>query len=75
MIETKRAIEPLLMRQPRDRGECHKDASDRNAEQFQDVTLFVMSNFMREDGFQFRLAELARSVYRRARFFENVRTR
>src|SRR5205823_9925164 len=58
MLETERAIKPLLTRQPRDRGERHKDASDGNAEQLQHVALFVMSNFMREHGFQFRFGEL-----------------
>src|SRR5438552_17715985 len=58
MLETKRAIKPLLARQPRDRGERHKDASDGNAEQLHYVALFVMANFMREHRFQFRLGEL-----------------
>jgi len=58
MLETKRAIKPSLTRQPRDRGECHKDASDGNAEQLQYVALFVMPNFVCEHGFHFRLGEL-----------------
>src|SRR6202035_2769264 len=58
MLETKRAIEPLLTRQPRDRGEPCKDASDGNAEQFQHMALFIMPNFMREHRFQFRLCQL-----------------
>src|SRR5881396_3042193 len=58
ILETKRAIKPLLTRQPRDRGERHKDASDGNAEQLQQVALFVMSNFMREHRFQLWVSEL-----------------
>src|SRR5207247_9381452 len=58
MLETKRAIKPSLTRQPRDRGECHKDASYGKAEQLQCVALFVMPNFVCEHGFHFRLGEL-----------------
>src|SRR4030095_14071513 len=58
MLETKRAIKPLLTTQPRDCGKRHKHASDGKAEQLQYVALFVMSNFMPEYGFQSRLREL-----------------
>src|SRR6266487_4655385 len=58
MLETKRAIKPLLTRQPRNRGERHEDASNGNPEQLQYVALFIVANFMRKYGFQFRLGEL-----------------
>src|SRR5216117_1218401 len=58
MLETKRAIEPFLTRQRRDRGKRHKHASDGKSEQLHYVALFIMANFMREHGFQFGLAEL-----------------
>src|SRR5258708_34469108 len=58
MLETERAIKPLLPREPCDRGESDKHASNGNAEHFNYVALFVMANFMREDGFHFRLGEL-----------------
>src|SRR5260370_2988343 len=58
MLETKRAIKPLLTRQPRNRGERHEDASNGNPEQLHYVALFVMANLVREHGFQFRLGEM-----------------
>src|SRR5437870_12580242 len=58
MLETKRAIKPLLTRQPRNRGERHENASNGNPEQLQYVALLIVANFMRKYGFQFRLGEL-----------------
>src|SRR5436309_8184270 len=58
MLETKRAIKPSLARQPRNGGERHEDASNGNPEQLQYVALFIVANFMRKHGFQFRLGEL-----------------
>src|SRR5882724_5813818 len=58
MVEAKRAIEPLLVCQPRDRGERHKDSNDRKGKELYYVAFFVMANFMREHGFQLRVGEL-----------------
>src|SRR6266702_3141085 len=58
ILETKRAIKPLLTRQPRDRGERHEHTSNGNTKQLQYVALFVMADFMRKHRFQFRLVEL-----------------
>src|SRR5438034_8017155 len=58
MLETERAIKPLLTREPCDRGESDKHARDGNAEHFDHVALFVVANFMRKNGFHFRLGEL-----------------
>src|SRR5215471_15505398 len=58
MLETKRAIKPLLTCQPSDGGKRYKHASHRQAEQFRYVPLFVMANFVRDHGFQFWLGEL-----------------
>src|SRR4051794_5143380 len=58
MVETECAIKPLLTRQPGDRRERHKHAENRNAEQLHNVTFFVMPDFMRKHGFQFRLGKL-----------------
>src|SRR5436309_14393274 len=55
MLETNRAIKPSMTRPPRGRGECHKDAGDRNAKQLQYVALFLMPNFVCENGLHFRL--------------------
>ncbi len=68
MLETKRAIKPLLPRQPRNRGEADKHARDGNAEQFKDVALFVMADLMRKDRFEFRFGELRDSVSNRTIF-------
>src|SRR6266511_2108289 len=58
MLETERMIKPLLTRQPGDGAERHNDAGDGNAKQFDYMALFVMANFMRKDGFHFRLCKL-----------------
>src|SRR5215831_3082520 len=58
VLETKRAIKPLLTREPCDRGERHNHTSDGNAEHLNYVALFVMPNFMREHRFHFRVGEL-----------------
>jgi hypothetical protein len=58
MLEPERAIKPLLTREPCDRSESDKHARHGNAEHFNYVALFVMANFMRKDGFHFRLGEL-----------------
>src|SRR5436309_14219925 len=58
MLETKRAIKPLLTRQPRNRGERHEDASNGNPERLQYVALLIVANFMRRYGFRFRVGGL-----------------
>src|SRR5438034_11423378 len=58
IFKTKRAIKPLLMRQPRDHRERYKDASNGKPQQLYYVAFFVMTNFMRQHGFQFRLGQL-----------------
>src|SRR5439155_16601156 len=58
IFKTKRAIKPLLMRQPRDHRERYKDASNGKPQQLYYVAFFVMTNFMCQHGFQFRLAQL-----------------
>src|SRR4029077_10544205 len=56
--ETKRAIKPVLACQPGGRRERHDDAGDGNAKHLDYMAFFVMTNFMREYGFQLRLGEL-----------------
>src|SRR4030095_10404933 len=58
MLETELMTKPRLTRQPRDRRERHKHTSDRDAEHFNYVALFVVAYFMREHGFHLGLAEL-----------------
>src|SRR5207253_10861584 len=58
ILETKRAIKPLLTRQPSDDSKCDKHAGDGNAEQLQYVALLVMANCMREHRFQFPRGKL-----------------
>src|SRR6516162_10596994 len=58
IFETECSIKPLLTRQPGDRREADKHAEDRNGEQLHNVTFFVMPDFMRKHGFQFRFGKL-----------------
>src|SRR6266540_2725779 len=57
-VKERRKPETYRPRQPRDRGERHKNASDGNAEQLNYVALFIMANLMREHGLQLWVGEL-----------------
>src|SRR6476660_1245343 len=58
IVETECAIKPFLTRPPADHCGANEHADDRNAEQLHDVTFFIVSDFMRKHGFQFRLGKL-----------------